>query len=293
MHAHCVGHVGGFHSVEEVRKLYVSFTNDATGKPYLCLDPYNVGHVFAQGMAYCYFLTGDPWIRETLDRLGANLAQLVEDRKLPLTGRPCAGRELGWPLLALGAIYELDYDNRYLNAMKTLAEDALAEQDPHCGGWLQALFGGHCDCKTRHHIGEAAFITSIRINGLARYYRFSGDERIPDCIKRGIDNMNEDKWKDERSGWRYTSCPATPMSGQPGVAMMAMANAVRLLDDPEHRRILGKAWEALYERLLPAAKSGKGVGKGYGSTVHGTAEAVAVLGDRKQLKPRINTDGHR
>jgi len=270
MHAHCVGHVGGFHSIETIRELYVSFTTDSMGKPYLCLDPYNVGHVFAQGMAYCYFLTGDPWIRETLDRIGNNLASLVEDRKLPFTGRSCAGRELGWPMLSLAAIYELDFDKRYLDAMRILAEDALAEQDPNCGGWLQEMFGGHCNCEKRHHVGEAAFITSIRINGLARYYRLSGDQRIPECIRRGIDNMNETTWRETVSGWRYTSCPASPFMHQQGVTMMAMANAVDLLGEEEHLRILRKAWGALCERLNTPA----GAGKGYGPSAYGSAEAA-------------------
>ncbi len=290
MHAHCVGHVGGFHSVDTVRSLFVSFTPDSTGNPYLCLDPYNVGHVFAQGMAYCYFLTGDEWIRETLLKIGDNLASLVEERKLCFTGRPCAGRELGWPMLALAAIYELDFDERYLNAMRMLAEDALAEQDANCGGWLQEMFGGHCNCEKRKHVGEASFITSIRLNGLYRYWRLSGDERIPEAIRRGIDNLNEDRWRECRSGWRYTSCPASPFGGQPGVTMMAMAGVVRMLGDAEHARILRKAWEALRERYRPA--KGTNAGKSFASTIYGSAEAAAALADYDGLSARKDTDGY-
>ncbi|MGQ9808854.1 MAG: exo-rhamnogalacturonan lyase family protein [Armatimonadota bacterium] len=282
MHAHCVGHVGGFHTVERVREAFQVFTPDATGKPYLCLDPYNVGHMFAQGMAWCYFLTGDPWVRETLERIGENLARLVEDRKLCFTGRPCAGRELGWTMLALAAIYELELDGRYLNAMRILAEDALEEQDPHCGGWLQELFGGHCDCRRRHHVGEAGFITSIRLNALMRYHQLSEDERIPPAVRRGIDHMNEDLWREEKHGWRYTSCPASPHMGQPGVTMMAIAGAVALFGKKEHLRILRRAWagfESAWEKL-PAPSPG--VGKTYSSSLYGSAEAATQIAKNSQ-----------
>lgn len=276
MHAHCVGHVGGFHKVEEVRQLFLSLAGQESGNPYLCLDPYNVGHMFVQGMAYDYFLTGDPWIKETLLRIGDNLCSLVEDRKMPFTGRPCAGRELGWTMLALAAIYELDLDERRLNAMRILADDAVGEQDPNCGGWLQQLFGGHCDCITRRHVGEAGFITSIRLNALLRYYALSGDSRIPESVRRGIDNMTADRWIEQLGGWRYTSCPATPYVGQPGVTMLAMAGAVRLLGDREHLRILRKAWSTLLESLRSGSKK---PGKAFGWTLFGCPETASVLAD--------------
>lgn len=268
-HAHCVGHVGGFHSVAQIRKLYLSFQGRKYGSPYLCLDPYCISHVFTQGMAWYYFFTGDPWARETIIKIADNLSQLVLDRKFPFTGRACAGRELGWPLLAIAAAYELDHNKRYMRAMRTLAGDALAEQDPNCGGWLQQLGGGHCGCKKRQHIGEAGFVTSIRMNALYRYYRLSGDERMPECIRRGLDNMNEDLWNDHTASWRYTSCPASPSLGRPGVTMMIMASAVWLFADPEHKRILKKAWDAIVADSRHGAKSG--------FSSYGIAEAASVL----------------
>lgn len=283
-HAHCVGHVGGFHSVEQIRLLYLEIQGTKYGNPYLCLDPYCISHVFTQGMTWYYFFTGDPWVRETIVRVADNLSRLVLDRKFPFTGRPCAGRELGWPLLAIAAAYELDYNRRYMDAMRILAEDALAEQDPNCGGWLQELSGGHCSCVKRHHIGEAGFITSIRLNALYRYYRLSGDRRIPECIRRGVDNMNADLWRDELSGWRYTSCPASFHFNQPGVTMMTMVNVVRMLDDHEHRRILAKAWDALFNER--SGQSPRGVGKAFGSGVYGLAEAASALAEPKKRRAK-------
>ena len=187
----------------------------------------------------------------------------------------------GWSMLALAGIYEVDPSERYLNAMKTLAEDALSEQDPHCGGWLYQLGPGHCNCVTRQHVGEAGFIGCVRLNGLYRYYQLTGDKRIPEVIKRGITHLNNDTWREAGCGWRYTSCPASTPARQPGVTIQALASAVRVADDPEHLRILRIAWNALFERLKASPKSA-GAGKAFSSTVYGCPETVSLLASRPE-----------
>ena len=155
MHEHCVGHVGGFYSIERIRRLLASFDVRAgVKKPYLCLDPYNLGQVFTQGMARLYFLTGDPWLKETVLAVGDNLAKLVLDRKFGgFKDSTHSGRVNGWTMLALAPALEITPARTYLRAMKTLADDALSEQDPDSGGWLYDLTHGHCYCTTRKHVG--------------------------------------------------------------------------------------------------------------------------------------------
>jgi exo-rhamnogalacturonan lyase-like protein len=281
VHEHCVGHVSGFYPVDKIRALYVSLGIGKTKKPYLCLDPYNLGHIWTQGMAFQYFLTGDPWTKETIETIGDNLAQLVSDREFQhFKGGSHSGRVNGWTMLALAGAYELDPTNdRYLQAMKLLADDALSEQDPHCGGWLYQLPWGHCFCETKKHVGEAGFITSVRLNGLSKYYELTGDDRIPEAVKRGVSHLNNDTWLEQYSGWRYTSCPASSSGkgSQPGVTMMALVNGVKLGGDPEHLRILKKAWDAKFEVLKVAPASRPGLGKTYSSTIYGCPEAMNLF----------------
>ena len=269
VHEHCVGHMSGFYRVERVRELYASLGN---GK-HLCLAPYNLGHIWTQGMVYDYFLTGDPWLRETVEKIGDNLAQLVEDRKFNFKTGSHVGRVNGWTMLAIAGAYELNLDERYLNAMKLLADDALSAQDPHCGGWLWELPAGHCNCKTKH-VGEAGFIGSVRINGLSRYYELSGDKRIPDVVKRAITHLNKDTWMEQYSDWRYTSCPASGRVGQTGVTMAALVNSVKLHAEPEHLRILRKAWDTKFKRLLTAPRARPGLGKTYSQIMYGSPETM-------------------
>ncbi|MFQ6036733.1 MAG: hypothetical protein ACE5NM_12920, partial [Sedimentisphaerales bacterium] len=262
VHEHCVGHVSGFYSVERVRELYVSLGVGKTNSPYLCLDPYNLGHIWTQGLVYHYFLTGDPWTKETVEKIGENLVKLVEQRQFNFKTGSHVGRVNGWTMLAIAGAYELDFNERYLKAMKLLADDAISAQDPHCGGWLWQLPWGHCYCQTKH-VGEAGFIGSVRINGLSRYYELSGDQRIAEVVRRAVTHLNNDTWMEQHSDWRYTSCPASKLIGQTGVTIAALVNSFRLNGEAEHLRILRKAWAAKFERLLTAPTARPGLGKAY------------------------------
>jgi hypothetical protein len=281
VHQHTVGHVSGFYSPDVVRKLFVEHGIGNSKSPYLCLDPYNLGHLWTQGVARQYLLTGDPFFAETVEKIGQNLAQLVEDRTYRFMGHSHCGRTTGWPLLALSGAYEISLNERYLKAMKTLVDDALAEQDPVCGGWLYALPRGHCNCEKRKHVGMAGFITSVLINGLSRYYFLTGDERLPKAIERAVTFLDNDTWREEWNDWRYTSCPATSRMGQMGVIVMAHVNAVRMANNPEHLRVLRMAWETKFQRLLNAPSPGPGFGKTYTATMNGCAETIGLLSTRK------------
>ncbi|HQE81594.1 MAG TPA: hypothetical protein PLM14_01270 [Candidatus Hydrogenedentes bacterium] len=276
VHEHCVGHVGSFYPVERIRDLYVEKGVGGGPNPYLCLDPFNLGHIWTQGMVRHYFLTGDPFLKETVELIGANLAQLVEDREYAFMGHSHCGRTTGWTLLALAGAYEAGLDDRYVNAMRTLTDDALAEQDPVCGGWLYSLPPGHCYCQKAKHVGMAGFITAILINGLSRYYLLSEDERLPKAIDRATTFLTNDTWREEWRDWRYTSCPASSRMGQAGVLVMAHVNSVRISDNAEHLRVLRVAWDEKFARLLDKPESA-GQGKAYTAAAYGCAEAVGLL----------------
>ncbi|MGD9496228.1 MAG: hypothetical protein AB7Y46_07955, partial [Armatimonadota bacterium] len=226
VHQHTVGHVTGFFSVDAIRQLFIDKGVGRPPRPYLCLDPTNLGHIWTQGSSRHYFLTGDPFIRDTVLMIGDNLARLVEDGRYAFMGHNHCGRVAGWTMLALAGAYEIDLEERYLAAMRAIAEEAIADQDPNCGGWLYELSSGHCDCRTKH-VGMAGFITAVLVNGLSRYYGLSHDEKVAEVIDRGVTFLDLDTWHDHRRGWRYTSCPATGLRGvsQPGVTMMAHVNA--------------------------------------------------------------------
>ncbi len=285
VHQHTVGHVSGFYPDETIRELFVERGIGNSPNPYLCLSPFNLGHIWTQGLSRQYLLTGDPFIRETVEKIGSNLAQLVEDGEYRFMGHSHCGRTTGWSLLALSGAYEIALEPRYLNAMKTLVDAALAEQDPVCGGWLYSLPRGHCNCEKAKHVGMAGFISSVLVNGLSRYYTLTGDERLPGAIQRAVTHLDRDTWHEEWQDWRYTSCPATGPTNQPGVVVMAHVNACRIAEDAEQLRVLQTAWHAKFRRLSETAPSGLGQGKAFSSTMYGCAEAAGLLAGKEMLEP--------
>jgi len=274
VHEHTIGHVGGFYEIARVRELYIELGMGEDDKnPYLCLDPFNLGHIWTRGVMHLYFLTGDAFLKERVERVGANLAQLAEDREYRFIGHTHCGRIAGWTLQALSGAYEIGLDERYLNAMRLICEDAMDAQDPNCGGWLVYPMM-HCHCKTKH-TGMATFITSILINGLSRYYFLSADERLREVIERAVTFLDYDTWREERRGWRSSSCPATSASvGQGGGTLMAHVNGIRVANNPEQLRILRLAWEEKLQQLRRTESVG---GKGYASGMYGCAEVVGLL----------------
>lgn len=281
VHEHCIGHVGGFHPVEKIRKLYLELDVLHTPNPYLCLDPFNLGHIFTLGMAQYYLLSGDPWIKETIERIGENLMRLTEDGKYQFKGHNHVGRVSGWTMLALAGLYKITPTERCLKAMQHIADEALVEQNPNCGGWLYTLGWGHCNCISPNHVGEAGFISSIRLNGLSYYYLLTGDKRIPNSVRRGITHMNNDLWRDELNDWHYTSCPASELMQQLGVIIMALVNSISLNGDKEQLRILRQAWEAKFTVLLNVQKL---TYWNYAMTMYGSPEAMNLYVNGDKVK---------
>jgi hypothetical protein len=125
----------------------------------------------------------------------------------------------------------------------------------------------------------ATFITGVMIDGIAAYYWMSRDERVPEALNRAATFMNRDAWVEQGRSWRYTSCPATRVTGQSGVTIMALVNAIRMKRDAELERILHIAWADKFERYRDGEflQKAQGQGKLYTSLILGCAETVSLL----------------
>ncbi len=279
VHEHTMGHVSGHFSRERIRRLFVANGVGFNRNPYQCTDPYNLGHIWTTGLSYAYFLTGDTWFREAVYRIGENLALLVEDGKRKFAGFSHSGRCNGWPMLALAGAYSLDRRKRFLQAMKKLADIKLEEQDPVCGGWMYDLPQGNCPCVKRKHVGESGFLTAIMLNALAEYYRLSRDARIPPAIDKALTNLNRESWDETRAGWRASSCPASPFTGQDGRKVEALANSALIGGNPEHLRMLRKAWKVKFAALAGENDNFEGImlGKTLANKIIGCHAAMYAL----------------
>ena len=119
---HMAGHVGGY--------LPPYFRNKMAGSTTV------PSHMWVQGPALHFLLTGDPFAREVLEHtarwMTANLRWFSLDN----------ARECGWQLTHLCALDRLGDDPRYLNAAAIIVEHVLAAQSPG-GGWQRVLTASH------------------------------------------------------------------------------------------------------------------------------------------------------
>jgi len=272
VHEHTIGHVGGFCSRKKVKKMLSKVLG--VKNPYLCLDPWNMGHLWLEGLRDAYFFTGDEKFKQTVILVADYLSKVVAERLYPFSGHAHSGRTVGWPLTALCAAYDIKKDRKYLKAMKILVNDMLAEQDPHCGGWLYELPDGHCNCVRKKHVGSAGFLISILVNGLSRYYEMTGDKRIPQAVKKAMEFLVVDTW-DERTGkWRYTSCPVSPFVEPYGLILLSLANGINI-GNVDVRDVFVKNWQHFVEGCDKDINQ-KMIGRLFSIRLFGTAKALKI-----------------
>jgi len=293
VHEHTIGHVGGFYSISRVREMYIGIGLEGPkADPYLCLDPFNLGHIWTRGATRLYFLTGDPFLRERVERVGANLAQLAEDREYRFIGHSHCGRIAGWALRSLGGAYEIGLDERYLNAMKLICEDAMDAQDPDCGGWLDEegmsrfyFPTGNDGADVTSQLGMAATLMSILLGGMGRYYLLSGDERLPGSIGRALTFMSSLRLLESapEPGTLQEGEIGATVPGDVDVLVFAHINGIAIANnDPRHIRHLRGLWPARLERLQELLDGAEPpLGKPYSYLTYGCAEAVALLEAQK------------
>ena len=70
---------------------------------------------------------------------------------------------------------------------------------------------------------------------------------------------------------------------------LPMLNSVGMTGDAEQLRILRKAWQAKFARLLRAPTSRPGLGKTYSTTVLGCPETIHLLSNERN-EPEVSHD---
>jgi len=58
---------------------------------------------------------------------------------------------------------------------------------------------------------------------------------------------------------------------------MALVNSISINGDPEHLRILRKAWDVKFESLLKSPATRPGFGKSYSTIMYGSPEAMNLF----------------
>ncbi len=241
---HSMLHTGGYYERGEWDPAYPVASNR------------NWGHMWGEGLADYYWLSGDKRSRETLLKIADMAAsEYLEQRGhvSPGTGWIIA-RHPGWMSKILIAGYAVSGDEYYLNAAKTHL-DYWAEFQTENGGWDRRLGGGHCACDPPH-IGEAGFMVAVLMSGMKRYHELTGDEKIGESIVKGARWLIEDLWVPEDQGFRYTSCPTKTSGGGAMHMIEPVTYAHRLEPDAIFRDV---ALQRASRQLMRVSSGGKGI----------------------------------
>jgi len=141
----------------------------------------HIGHLYTQGMADYYKLTGDEKYRQVTVQCADSIAKYYAVKYDFQTER-----EPGWGMLALAAAYELTLDPYYLNACRIMIERVYDKQDPKrgCCRKYQPLEPVPGSTKREYIYGGKAFMHGLLGTAMKYYYLWTGDEKAKDSIIR-------------------------------------------------------------------------------------------------------------
>jgi len=166
-------------------------------------------HIYTEGLLAAYVFTGD--------RLALEMAREVADgilEHLPGWEGYIQGyneRSGAWPLISLIAAYEATLDERYLRGARWVVDRILAWQHPTRGGWIRSYEDPE-ECPYGDQ-GGSPFMTALLMEGLYKYFRVSGDARVPPALSRAADWLVNETWwpsrgKPDLKTFLYIQCRA-------------------------------------------------------------------------------------
>ena len=132
----------------------------------------DLGHTWTEGLLTYYRLTGETRALEA--------ACGIADALRPLAARANNPRQLGWPMIALVAVYDATGERRHLEAARAYADTALGayKPSPAGGDWKMGILA----------------------DGLAAVHAATGDERIRRWLVAYADALlaSPGRWSDPR-----------------------------------------------------------------------------------------------
>ena len=163
---HMPAHLGGY-----LPPLFRSKVDGTRGIP---------SHTWMEGALLHYLLTGDEGVRESLSRTGDWLLRPERLDHYEFS----AVREAGWHLIHLSTLAAATGDPRALDGAAIVVRRILEKQDAG-GAWTRMLTSGHCWCGYPHCSGNIAFMVTVLLSGMKRYYDLTGDPAVAASIIAG------------------------------------------------------------------------------------------------------------
>jgi hypothetical protein len=136
-------------------------------------------HQWVEGLLDYYHHSGEPEALEAAIGVGDNILLLLAQPNFRRAGG-FQVRELGWALIALGALYEETGEARFIDESARIVDLFIA--------W-RAEFGGLLAPYTSHTMVRVPFMIAVAARGLLRYHALRPDPRIPPLVVGEVDAL--------------------------------------------------------------------------------------------------------
>ena len=232
-------------------------------------------HMWAEGPLLHYLLTGDDGVR---DSLGHSAGWLLQPERLDHY-EFAAVREAGWHLIHLSMLAAALNDRRAYNGAAIVVRRILEKQDEG-GAWTRMLTSGHCWCGFPHCRGNVAFMVTVMLSALKRYYDLTGENAVADAILAGGRWLVRETFNDETGFFIGGSCTTMQRVAEGDVfsnqiIIEGLADAFAVSGDEEIGRCLKRVLPAVDE--LPDIEGHRDLGKRLSSQMRYVPTVLAAL----------------
>ena len=240
---------------------HMHFTDHAKGETH-------AGHGTVEGLWHYYMLTGEPRAGEVARGIADYFARIAAWKDF-LDYRDDEERTIGWALRALVSSYRATLDPRYRLAAQMVVEQAIAGQDPDTGNWDHPLYPNE-DKHRPTCLGGKPWMVGIILEGMKKYHREFGDERVRELILKATDWII---W----SNYVYMTCK--DHEPRPGGAthLTALSYAWELSGK---RFYLDEALSIFARMVTPWVGAETGGGSVQGSAVEGLTNMVRIIAEQ-------------
>ena len=266
---HMPAHLGGY-----LPPLFRSKVDGTRGIP---------SHTWMEGALLHYLLTGDEGVRESLSRTGDWLLRPERLDHYEFS----AVREAGWHLIHLSTLAAATGDPRALNGAAIVVRRILEKQDAG-GAWTRMLTSGHCWCGYPHCSGNIAFMVTVLLSGMKRYYDLTGDPAVAASIIAGARWLLRETLDPETGHFIGGSCSTMQRlsrgdAGNTQIVIEGIADAYALSGDAELGRCLQRALPALSR--FPDLEGHRDLGKRLSQQMRYVPTVLAALESRPPEPP--------
>lgn len=208
------------HAETQVRHQADIDINHFTGRPWKhsplhTTTEADMGHIFLKGLLLYYLLTGDRTTLESAREIGDWLVERVA--RLEGIGNE---RQIGWPLYALTALYEVTNEERYLKSAEEASLKLARSQSPT----------GRFQIRWDNRI---SFFNGIAMAGFLSVYELTKKEEILEAVKR----------LGERTLGFYPEYACRTLN--------ALSYLFNVTGDPRFFNLMERTWETSLDYLLP------------------------------------------